>query len=89
MYLQKIFTIVCFPSGLGPRYHDKGKSYAPGPFVGPPCEPSRLPSQGWRFPPRSMNHHRDPFSFRPPFEDAIPVAGRGSFCVLFILMSSC
>ncbi|KAF3436329.1 hypothetical protein FNV43_RR23421 [Rhamnella rubrinervis] len=64
----------------GPRYPDKGKSYAPGPFVGPPCEPSRLPDQGWRFPPRSMNH-RNSMSFRPPFEGAIPAAGRGIYLI--------
>ncbi|KAG6703674.1 hypothetical protein I3842_07G097000 [Carya illinoinensis] len=61
----------------GPRYPDKGKmSYLPAPFDGPPCEPTRLPGQGWRFPPRKMNH-RNSISFRPPFDGPIPVAGRG------------
>nr|XP_023886611.1 protein HUA2-LIKE 3 isoform X1 [Quercus suber] len=65
------------PPFSGPRYPDKGRtSYTPGPYVGPPCEPTRLPGQGWRFPPRTMNH-RNAIPYRPPFEGPIPVAGRG------------
>lgn len=65
------------PPFSGPRYPDKGKtSYAHVPYEGPPCEPPRLPGQGWRFPPRTMNH-RNAIPFRPPFEGPIPVAGRG------------
>ncbi|XP_035551522.1 protein HUA2-LIKE 3 isoform X3 [Juglans regia] len=60
----------------GARYPDKGKmSYAPAPFDGPPCEPTRLPCQGWRFPPRTMNH-RNSITFRPPFDGPIPVSNR-------------
>lgn len=66
-----------FPShSFSGRYPDKGKtSYGTAPFHGPPCEPTRLPGQGWRYPPRSMNH-RDSMPFRPPFEGPIPVNGR-------------
>ena len=72
-----LINISCFSLHLGPRYPDKGRmSYTPGPYVGPPCEPTRLPGQGWRFPPRTMNH-RNAIPYRPPFEGPIPVAGRG------------
>lgn len=65
------------PPFSGPRYPDKSRvSYTPGPYVGPPCEPTRLPGQGWRFPPRTMNH-RNAMPYRPPFEGPIPVEGRG------------
>ncbi|KAG4402226.1 hypothetical protein AAZX31_02G142600 [Glycine max] len=57
----------------GPRYQEKG---VPPPYVCHPCESSRIPDHGWRFPPRSMNQ-RNSMPFRPPFEDAIPVANRG------------
>ncbi|KAL5561638.1 hypothetical protein UlMin_031385 [Ulmus minor] len=60
----------------GPRYHDGGKNYPPVPFHGPPCEQPRAPSQGWRYPPRSVNH-RNSMSFRPPLDGPIPVADRG------------
>ncbi|KAE9589203.1 putative PWWP domain-containing protein [Lupinus albus] len=49
----------------------------PPPYSCHPCESSRLPEHGWRFPPRSMDH-RNSMPFRPPpFYDAIPVANRG------------
>lgn len=65
------------PHFSGPRYPYKGKtSYARVPYDGPSCEPTRLPGQGWRFPPRMMNH-RNSMPFGPPFEGPIPVAGRG------------
>lgn len=73
--------IFCFPA-LGPPYPGKGKSYGPVPFVGPPSEQTRLPDQGWRFPPRSMSH-RNSMPFRPPpLEGPIPVSSRGmlTFC---------
>ncbi|KAJ1405114.1 RNA polymerase II-binding domain [Sesbania bispinosa] len=57
----------------GPRYQDKA---VPAPYGCHPCESTRIPGHGWRFPPRSMNH-RNSMPFRPPFEDAIPVANRG------------
>jgi hypothetical protein len=76
-----IINISFFSLHLGPRYPDKSRvSYTPGPYVGPPCEPTRLPGQGWRFPPRTMNH-RNAMPYRPPFEGPIPVEGRG---VLFV-----
>lgn len=49
----------------------------PAPYGFHPCESTRMPGHGWRFPPRSMNH-RNSMPFRPPFEDAIPVANRGA-----------
>ncbi|CAL0320582.1 unnamed protein product [Lupinus luteus] len=49
----------------------------PPPYGCHPCESTRLPGHGWRFPPRSMEH-RNSMPFRPPpFYDAIPVANRG------------
>lgn len=63
-----------FLSVVGPRYQDKG---VPSPYGCHPCESTRIPDHGWRFPPRSMNH-RNSMPFRPPFEDAIPVANRGA-----------
>ncbi|RDY00116.1 Protein HUA2-LIKE 3, partial [Mucuna pruriens] len=56
----------------GPQYQDKG---VPAPYGCHPCESTRIPDHGWRFPPRSMNQ-RNSMPFRPPFEDAIPVANR-------------
>lgn len=59
----------------GPRYPEKGKSsYGNAPFAGPPREPTRLPGQGWRFPPRSASHRH---SFIPPYDGPIPVTSRG------------
>ena len=57
----------------GSRYHDEG---VPAPYGCHPCESTRLPGHRWRFPPQSMNHW-DSMPYRPPFEDAIPVANRG------------
>ncbi|KAK3193862.1 hypothetical protein Dsin_025172 [Dipteronia sinensis] len=66
------------PSFSGSRYPDKVKdSYASGSYVGPPCEPSRLPNQGWAHPPRSMNH-RNSLPVRPPSGGAVPVGARES-----------
>lgn len=73
---------------LGPQYSGKGKSYGPAPFVGPPSEQTRLPDQGWGFPPRSMSH-RNSMPFRPqPLEGPIPVSSRGifSFCTELSLL---
>ncbi|KAL1331499.1 hypothetical protein HN51_048760 [Arachis hypogaea] len=61
------------PPYSGPSYHDKG---APPPYGCHPCESSRIPGHGWRFPPRSINH-RNSMAYKPPFEDAIPVTNRG------------
>ncbi|XP_062019675.1 protein HUA2-LIKE 2 [Rosa rugosa] len=59
----------------GPRYPEKGKaSYGNAPFAGPPREPTRLPGQGWRFPPRSASHRH---SYIPPYDGPIPVTSRG------------
>ncbi|KAG4995905.1 hypothetical protein JHK85_027344 [Glycine max] len=57
----------------GPWYQEKG---VPPPYGCHPCESSRIPDHGWRFPPQSMNQ-RNSMPFRPPFEDAIPVSNRG------------
>ncbi|KAF9669411.1 hypothetical protein SADUNF_Sadunf14G0104900 [Salix dunnii] len=66
-----------FPAPFpGPRYPDKAKaSYAPGPYDGPPREPTRLPHQEWDFHAREM-HHRNFMPSRPPPERAIPVSNR-------------
>ncbi|KDP21494.1 hypothetical protein JCGZ_21965 [Jatropha curcas] len=64
------------PPFSGPRYPDKGRTpYSPGPYGGPPREQTRIPHQGWSFPPREM-HHRNFMPFRPPPESAIPVSNR-------------
>jgi len=60
---------------VGPWYQEKG---VPPPYGCHPCESSRIPDHGWRFPPQSMNQ-RNSMPFRPPFEDAIPVSNRGAF----------
>ncbi|XP_044484743.1 protein HUA2-LIKE 2-like isoform X1 [Mangifera indica] len=63
------------PSFSGPRYHDKAKeSYGPG-YGGPFCEPTRMPHQGWAYPPRGMNH-RSSFPIRPPSGGPVPVGIR-------------
>lgn len=74
MLILKLFPFF-FLSALGPRYPEKGKSsYGNAPFAGPPREPTRLPGQGWRFPPRSASHRH---SFIPPYDGPIPVTSRG------------
>ncbi|KAH1227322.1 Protein HUA2-LIKE 3 [Glycine max] len=62
----------------GPWYQEKG---VPPPYGCHPCESSRIPDHGWRFPPQSMNQ-RNSMPFRPPFEDAIPVSNRGRVGVI-------
>ncbi|XP_052119399.1 protein HUA2-LIKE 2 isoform X2 [Arachis duranensis] len=57
----------------GPQYHDNGMHV---PYGCHPCESTSLPGQGWRFPSQSMNHW-DSMPYRPPYEDAVPVANRG------------
>ncbi|KAJ0052661.1 hypothetical protein Pint_03373 [Pistacia integerrima] len=72
------------PSFSGPRYHDKPKeSYGPGSYVGPPCEPTRMPHQGWAYPPRGMNH-RSSLPIRPPSGGPVPVGTRGMFDPILI-----
>ncbi|PSS06395.1 Protein HUA2-LIKE like [Actinidia chinensis var. chinensis] len=62
-------------SAPGTSYRDPARGpYPPSPYTGPPCEPP-LPSHGWGFPPRAMNH-RELMPHRPPFEGPIPVAIR-------------
>lgn len=70
-----IWNDIKFLSVVGPRYQEKG---VPAPYGCHPCESTRMPDHGWRFPPRSMNQ-RNSMSYRPPFEDAIPVSNRGAF----------
>lgn len=72
---------------LGPTQHPEkaNASYAPpASYVGPPCEPTRVPDQGWAFPPRAM-HFRSSTPIRPTSEGPIPVANRGIFVLLHIL----
>ncbi|KAF7804773.1 protein HUA2-LIKE 2-like isoform X2 [Senna tora] len=59
-------------SYTGHPYQDRGVPPTNGCH---PCESSRLPGHGWRYPPRSMNHSNS-VPFRPPFEDAISVTSR-------------
>lgn len=80
-----LVTIYCLFFSPGPLHPDKARvSFAPVPFNAPPCEPSRIPNQGWALPPRAMNH-RNSIPIRPPSEGAIPVAIRGAFFVQFII----
>lgn len=68
-----------FPFHPGPRYHDKPKeSHGPCSYAGPPCEPTRMPHQGWAYPPRGMNH-RSSLPIRPPFGGPVPVGIRGMY----------
>lgn len=63
----------------GSRYPDKHKeSYGPGSYMGPPCEPTRLPNREWAYPPRP-NNHRNSLPFRPPSGGPIPVGMRGVY----------
>ncbi|KAF1878742.1 hypothetical protein Lal_00047413 [Lupinus albus] len=55
------------------RYRDRG---LPAPYGCHPCESTRLPRHGWRFPPQSMDHRNSMPLRPPPFDDAIPVANR-------------
>ncbi|RYR51533.1 hypothetical protein Ahy_A06g026549 isoform A [Arachis hypogaea] len=63
----------------GPQYHDNGMHV---PYGCHPCESTSLPGQGWRFPSQSMNHW-DSMPYRPPYEDAVPVANRGFKIIMF------
>ncbi|GFZ19452.1 hypothetical protein Acr_28g0001570 [Actinidia rufa] len=63
-------------SAPGSYYRDPARGpYPPSPYTGPPCEPP-LPSRGWGFPPRAMNH-RELMPHRSPFEGPIPLQAFG------------
>ncbi|XP_065861180.1 protein HUA2-LIKE 2-like isoform X2 [Euphorbia lathyris] len=59
----------------GPRYPDKARAYPPGPYGGPPREPTRIHHQEWPLPPRGM-HQRNFMPYRPSSESGVPVSDR-------------